>query len=125
MFSNNDLQLLAPKSHALGSGTVSLRDQAVDYTLRVGLSEDPATFADKKHLPILISGPLSAPQYSIDFQSVVRAEAQKQIQEKGQELLNKALGGKSTDGAAADKTDAGATDPAAAGEMLKGLFGGQ
>jgi AsmA protein len=122
VFSNNDLQLLAPKSHALGSGTVSLRDQNVDYSLRVGLGENPATFADKKHLPILISGPLSAPQYSIDFQSIIREEAQKQIEEKGQELLNKALGVKEEGSAPADNK--GTIDPAAAGEMLKGLFGG-
>jgi hypothetical protein len=122
VFSNNDLQLLAPKSHALGGGTVSLRDQAVDYTLRVGLGEDPANFADKKHLPILISGPLSAPQYSIDFQSMVREAAQEQIEKKGQDLLNKALGVKKE--GTTPESDKGAIDPAAAGEMLKGLLGG-
>lgn len=141
IFRNSDLELLAPKSHALGGGTINFANSTVDYSLRVGLGDDPEKIKDAKHLPIRISGPLSKPTYNLDMQALV----QEKIDEKKDELINKALeklSGKKdkpaadaaatpADGApaAADATAAPApaekkeADPAE--ELIKGLFGGR
>lgn len=97
VFTNDNLTLVAPKSHALGNGSVSTRDQSVNYSIRVGPGDKPEDFAKKKHLPIRITGPLSAPQYTLDMQALVMEAAGEKIEEKKEELLNKAfekLGGK-------------------------------
>lgn len=147
VFTNDNLTLIAPKSHALGNGSVSTRDQNVNYSIRVGPGDKPEDFSKKKHLPIRITGPLSAPQYTLDLQALVMEAAGEKIEEKKEELLNKAfekLGGKkkaaepvveSTTPAASDPAAPAATavpapepepepaeDPAQ--QLLKGLLGG-
>lgn len=137
VFSNSDLVLLAPKSHALGAGKVDLGANKVDYNLRVGLGDDPANLTDSRHLPIRITGPLSQPQYGLDMQALIQDVAGEKIEKKKDELLNKALGkltgskeepatttngAAPADGAAAtEEQPASEADPA---QMLKGLFGG-
>lgn len=91
VFKNSDLVLIGPKSHALGSGSVNLGAQSVDYTVRVGGGDDPEKFAKKSHLPVRMSGPFSKPAYSIDMQALMKdAVGQKiegKIEEKKEELF--------------------------------------
>jgi len=143
VFTNNDLELLAPKSHALGSGTVNFARNTVDYSLRVGLGDDPEKVKDASHLPIRISGPLSKPQYALDVQALVHERFQEKIDEKKDELLNKAfekLSGKKQEPAAAPAPaegeavaapEAAATpeavpekEPDTREQILRGLLGG-
>lgn len=133
VFRNSDLTLLAPKSHAIGSGSVSLSDQSVDYTLRVGLGDKPEDLQKKKHLPIRMNGPFAKPQYSIDTQALIQDVAGEKIEEKKQELMNKAFeklqGKKATPEASASPSDPATTTPSEpkpdpAKDLLKGLLGG-
>lgn len=91
VFRNDNLVLMAPKSHALGAGTVNLAQNTVDYTVRVGGGDDPAKFDKKTHIPVRISGPLSKPQYAIDVQGMIQGKVEEKIEEKKEELLNKAF----------------------------------
>ena len=140
VFTNSDLELLAPKSHALGSGTVNFARSTVDYSLRVGLGDDPEKVKDASHLPIRISGPLSKPQYALDVQALVHERFQEKIDEKKDELLNKAfekLSGKKQEPAAAAPADGEAVaapdatpeaapekEPDTREQLLRGLLGG-
>jgi AsmA protein len=91
IFSNSDLQFIGPKTHALGNGSVNLRSQTVDYNVLVGLGDDPSGFKTAKHLPIRITGPLSAPGYSLDVQAMVKAAAGQKIEAVKQQMLGKML----------------------------------
>lgn len=144
VFTNSDLELLAPKSHALGGGTVDFARGVVDYRLRVGLGDDPEKMKDASHLPVRISGPLSKPQYALDVQALVQDRFQEKIDEKKDELVNKALEkltGKKQEPGGETGAEPGAPAPAseaapeAAGEatpqaepdpreqLIRGLFG--
>ncbi len=87
VFSNDNLQMIAPKSHALGAGSVNLGSQSVDYTVRVGGGDNPEKFAKKKHVPIRIVGPLKKPSYKLDMQALIQDLAGEKIEEKKQELM--------------------------------------
>lgn len=87
IFRNDNLQMIAPKSHALGSGTVNLAAQTVDYTVRVGGGDNPEKFGKKKHIPVRIQGPLKKPSYLLDVQALIEDVAGEKIEEKKQELI--------------------------------------
>lgn len=89
VFRNDDLVLIGPKSHALGSGSVNLARQSVDYTVRVGGGDNPEKFGKKKHLPVRMSGPFSKPSYAIDMQALLQDVAGEKIEEKKQEVMQK------------------------------------
>lgn len=91
VFRNDDLVLVAPASHALGSGEISLRDQTVDYIVRAGLGDDRLKFGEGKHLPITIRGPLNAPGYSLDFQAIATQALQQNLEERKDEIMDRAL----------------------------------
>jgi len=88
VFRNENLVLIGPKSHALGSGSVNLGAQTVDYTVRVGGGDNPEKFGKKKHLPVRMTGPFSKPAYSIDMQALIQDVAGEKIEEKKQELMD-------------------------------------
>lgn len=87
-FSNDNLALVGPKSHALGSGIVNIGAQSVNYSVRVGLGDDVEKFAQAKHLPIRIQGPLSKPSYALDMQAMIEDVASQKIEEKKEELMD-------------------------------------
>lgn len=136
VFRNSDLVLLAPRSHALGGGTVNFAQNIVDYTVRVGLGDDPEKLKDSRHIPVRISGPLNKPQYGLDVQALVGQK----VEEKKQELLNKAfekLSGQdkkttTPEGAAPAAPDTATPAPETPApqkkdpreELLKGILGG-
>ncbi len=121
IFHNDDLVLVSPASHALGSGTVSLREQAVDYTIRAGLGEDRLKFDEAKHLPIVIRGPLNAPGYSLDFEAIAVQALHEKIEEKTDEIMKNTLEGFSAqEPAAGDEQKENSS-----GEFLKGLLRSQ
>lgn len=87
LFTNDNLQLIAPKSHALGAGSVNLGTQTVNYTVRVGGGDNPEKFGKKKHLPVRMTGPFAKHSYSIDMQALIQDVAGEKIEEKKQELM--------------------------------------
>ena len=91
VFNNSDLMLIGPKTHALGNGQVNLANKTVNYTVRVGLGDNPEEFAGADHLPVTMTGPFSNMRYGIDVQSLVMDQASEKIEEKKQELLGKAF----------------------------------
>ncbi len=91
VFRNSDFVVIGPKSHGLGQGVVNLANKTVDYTIRIGLGDEPAEFANADHLPVTMNGPFSAPRYGIDVQALIREQAGEKIEEKKQELIGKAL----------------------------------
>ncbi len=130
---NNDLLLLAPASHARGAGTVDLGGSTVDYAVRVGLGNTQQAIESAAQLPLRISGPLTAPSYSLDVQALLREQAGAQIEEKKQELLGRALdeiglggGDEAASDAAAPADEAAGSDgraPIDPAQVLDGLFG--
>ncbi len=89
VFRNDNLVLIGPKSHALGSGSVNLANQSVDYTVRVGGGDNPEKFGKKKHLPVRMTGPFSKPSYALDMQALIQDVAGEKIEEKKQEVMQK------------------------------------
>lgn len=120
VFRNDDFQLIAPKSHALGSGQISLRDRVVDYTLRVGLGDSIQETG--KHLPVRISGPLSGPGYSIDFKAVATEALREKFENKKQNLIKDFLGNPEDQEPAAGE-EGGTTDHKDPAALFRNLLG--
>ncbi len=134
VFENNDLILLAPRSHALGSGIINTGANTVDYTLLVGLGTTQEDMQNADHLPLRISGPFTNLSYGLDIQTLIREQAGEKIEEKKQELLDKAfdklgVGGNNSEGENSDpvqeENKSTTTPEDAAKDMLKGFLGGQ
>ncbi len=113
VFSNDNLVLVGPKSHALGSGTVNLGAQSVNYAVRVGGGDDPEKFAQAKHLPVRIQGPLSKPSYALDMQSLIEDAASQKIEEKKEELMENLFKKLDRSSETSSPSEPSATDPAA------------
>jgi len=91
---NNDFLLRAPKSHAIGYGSVNLGQDYVDYTVKVALRQDPASTKERHRLPIEIKGPFENVQYKLDVASLAQARLQEKLdEEKGrlEEKLNEKI----------------------------------
>lgn len=116
VFRNNDLVLIAPASHVLGGGLVNLRDQTVDYSLGVGLGDDPSAFEQAKRLPINIQGPLGSPGYSLDFEAI----AAQKLKGSLKDVLEKELGAQEP--AAGEETEKNTPSPSG---VLKQLLNGK
>lgn len=89
VFRNDNLQLIGPKSHALGSGAINLGAQSVDYVIKAGLGDKVEDFAKAKRIPVRIQGPLAKPSYNLDMQALIQDVAGEKIEEKKQEALDK------------------------------------
>ncbi len=127
VFRNDNLVLIGPKSHALGSGSVNLANQSVDYTVRVGGGDNPEKFGKKKHLPVRMTGPFSKLSYSIDMQALIQDVAGEKIEEKKQEVMNKLFEKLDKKAGSAEQPAAGAEGAAPAqpeNDPLKSLFKG-
>ena len=91
----------------IGSGTLDLKSQKVDYKLQTNLYKIPpenagADMQDMKaaEIPVRVSGTLADMKVRPDFDALVKAETKQQVEEKQKELtdklkdkLNKWLGG--------------------------------
>jgi len=123
VFRNDDLVLLAPESHALGSGRVSLRDMNVDYTVRAGLGSDPAQFREARHLPVRISGPLSGPHYALDVESAATEVIQQELEEKTKGVIDDLMENLGAQEPAAGEEGGAQPAPEDPAQMFKNFLG--
>ncbi len=110
---NDDLYLASPALRVTGKGKVDLVENQVNYllTTRVVGSLEGQGGSDKLKgvaIPVRIKGDLNNPSPSVDLEAALKANAEHKLEEKKQELMDKA-GEKLK-----DKLGTGA---------LKGLFG--
>ena len=78
-----------PLARVIGKGTINFVTQSIDYTAHAKVTSSAKvhqgkTYAqiNKPALPVHIKGPLTKPEISVDYQSVLKAEARKQIDKK-------------------------------------------
>jgi len=86
---NNDLMLESPNLGATGKGSANLMSQNLDYVLHVII--DQGNPDKRATVPVLIHGPFSALQYSVDWGEIAKEQAQKAIKKELQQRLNEGL----------------------------------
>jgi AsmA protein len=86
-------------------------------------------------VPVRLSGPLTSPKYTIDFDSMVTDVAKQKVEERLTSEISKRLGGSTAAGGAAGATagggaakdapkgDAAKSSSSRPQDVLKGLFG--
>ncbi|MGD8524752.1 MAG: AsmA family protein [Thioalkalispiraceae bacterium] len=86
---NNDLSATLPFARIQGKGFAHLAKEVVDYTLYSKFTSEldikrGKTYAqiDKPALPVRIKGRLTQPDISVDYEAVIKALAQKKLDEK-------------------------------------------
>jgi len=79
---NHDFKLDTPIIFAKGKGKVNIAESNTDYTISIGLSEEPGKFA----IPITIKGPFEDLSYGIDFKQALKAKQSAVVEEKKEEL---------------------------------------
>ncbi len=79
---NHDFKLDTPIIFAKGEGKVNIAESNTDYTISIGLSEEPGKFA----IPITIKGPFENLSYGIDFKQALKAKQSAVVEEKKEEL---------------------------------------
>lgn len=85
---NRDLAISAPRLQIDGQGIANLIKQSLDYHLTVNIQDhkDPLKGIE---IPFSISGPFNKPQFGIDFDKLLRAKAEKELQRAEKKLENK------------------------------------
>jgi AsmA protein len=99
VFSNKDFLAEIPFLRLTGNGTVDLAAASLDYSMQARVMEKPEFAGDVSEaelndytqavIPLKITGPLASPSIKPDVNALLR----KQIEKKGNELLDKLLGG--------------------------------
>ncbi|WP_293649337.1 AsmA family protein [Thiolapillus sp.] len=110
---NNDFYMASPVLRVTGKGKVNLVKEKVNYLLTTKVvkslqGQGGANDLKGVAIPVRISGNLNDPSFMVDLEAALKANAEHKIEEKKQELLDKA--GESIE----KKLGSGA---------LKGLFG--
>ena len=82
---NKDFKIDTPLIFAKGIGQVDIGKSKTDYTISIGLSEEP----DKCGVPVTIKGPFEKLSYGIDIQTALKCTQSAKIEEKKQELQEK------------------------------------
>ena len=82
---NKDFTLNTPLIHANGEGQVNIAESKTDYTIAVGLSEEPGKYA----IPITIKGPFDDLNYGVDLQAALKAKQKAVVEEKKAEVKEK------------------------------------
>ncbi len=75
--SNRDLKMSGPYTRVTGKGTANLPRQTLDYRMQVTVSEDRKKGGTT--VPVRIYGKLTDPTFSIEWQTVFRKAAEKEI----------------------------------------------
>ena len=75
--SNRDLKMTGPYTRVTGKGTANLPRQRLDYRLLVTLSEDRKQGGTT--VPVRVYGKLTDPTFSIEWQTVLRKAAEKEV----------------------------------------------
>lgn len=79
---NKDFTLNTPLIIAKGIGKVNIAESKTDYTISIGLSEDPGKYA----IPITIKGPFDDLKYGVDLKGALKAKQTAIVEEKKEEL---------------------------------------
>ena len=82
---NQDFILNTPLIVAKGKGQVDIAKSATDYTIAIGLSEEPG----KAAIPITIKGPFDDLKYGVDLQAALKAKQEAVVEEKKEEIKEK------------------------------------
>lgn len=94
VLANDDLELTAPWGGITGAGTVNLGAQTLNYRVIPGVLRDD-TGATDINVPVLISGPWSAPSYQPDLAYLAEQDLSEQADRLGdaaREAVGDALG---------------------------------
>ncbi len=79
---NKDFKFDSPIVFAKGEGKVNIAESNTDYTISIGLSDEPGKYA----IPITIKGPFNDLSYGIDLQAALKAKQTAIVEEKKEEL---------------------------------------
>jgi len=79
---NKDFKFDSPIVFANGEGKVNIAESKTDYTISIGLSDEPGKYA----IPITIKGPFDDLSYGIDLQAAIKAKQTAIVEEKKEEL---------------------------------------
>ena len=79
---NQDFKLNTPLIIAKGEGKVNIAKSSTDYTISIGLSDEPG----KCGVPITIKGPFSDLGYGLDVKGALKCTQSAKIEEKKEEL---------------------------------------
>lgn len=82
---NQDFILNTPLIVAKGDGQVDIAKSATDYTIAIGLSEEPGKVA----IPVTIKGPFDDLKYGVDLQAALKAKQEAVVEEKKEEIKEK------------------------------------
>lgn len=122
VFTNDDLVALMPFLRVTGSGQIDLATAEIDYSVQARVLEKPEFMRDasedeisdftKALIPIRVRGPLASPSFRPDIEAMFKAEVEKAIEEKKEDLkqrvLDQLLGGQEppeAEGAAGEGAD--------------------
>jgi AsmA protein len=96
---NVDLDMKAPLFRVSGAGMIDLLQQDVDYTAKVsivnslqGQGGEALEKLKGVTLPVRFTGPITNPQYKVDIQSLAKAKAREELDQKKEELIKEKLG---------------------------------
>lgn len=120
---NRDLSLKAPVLRVSGAGRIDLPQGTLDYTTRATLAatskgQGGKDASDLRGLtvPVRFTGPLTAPEYRIDFAAMATEAARGEVESRVREAIGKQLGGTADPSSPAKPKDA-------IREGLRDLFG--
>lgn len=82
---NNDLKLVTPLIYGNGEGDIDIGKSELDYTMAIGLSDEPG----KAAIPITIKGPFDKPKYGVDLKAALSEKQKQVVEEKKEELKEK------------------------------------
>ncbi len=82
---NKDFILNTPLIVAKGDGQVDIAKSSTDYTIAIGLSEEPG----KAAIPVTIKGPFDNLKYGVDLQAALKAKQEAVVEEKKEEIKEK------------------------------------
>lgn len=90
---NNDLKAQSPFLRVQGQGTANLVQETLDYQLGVaivktlkGQKGEALSELEGVTVPLKISGTFDQPKYGVDLEGIIKAKAEKLIEEKRQDI---------------------------------------
>lgn len=124
---NSDLSIKSPLLRVGGEGDINIGEDSLSYLVKASIvgttkGQGGRELDDLRGLtvPVRVTGPLAAPSYRLDFESMVTEVAKQKVEQAVRGELEKRLGGGTAkDGAAKD----GAAKSGGLRDGIKGLFG--
>ncbi len=131
---NNDLSLKSPLLRASGAGDINVGEDTINYLVKAAVvgtltGQDGRGVNELKGVtvPVRASGPLTAPAFSIDFNSLITDTVKQKAEDAVRSKIEESLFGKQPAPVAPGATPGAAPAPPsnrdAAKDVLKGIFG--